>query len=104
MNELDKQIYAELEQFEKEAEEEEQKAGNVAGSISQAELTNALRVCKNAVEEVFGPVLFHDKNGQELCRSAAMSVLLAVIQHVCPRQINYNVMENIDASGEEWEE
>lgn len=90
--ELDHLLHEELNKF-------EAQSNLSAGIISQEELTEALLVIKNSVEEVFGTITSRDPlSGGEVVRSTAYGILLEVIRHVCPRQTQslYNIIEHQD--------
>ena len=90
--EFDHLLHAELNAFEK----EENNKNQFSGVTSQYDLTESLKVIKASVEEVFGPLFFSDPDTkQENVRTTTLTILLGVIQQVCPRQTQpvYNVVE-----------
>lgn len=99
VTDLDHLLHAELNAFEK----EEDSKGHFLGNISQFELTESLKAIKVSVEEVFGPLFILDpETKQEIVRTTALTILLGVIQQVCPRQTQsvYNVVEHCTCGGE----
>lgn len=88
-------IKEELDKLEAELEEKEEKAETPSGIVSKEEIVYALQISKDAVEEVFGPIFsLEEKTKKEQCRMPIMNVFLAVLGHICPRQVNYNVVES----------
>lgn len=71
--------------------------------ITEEELVDTLQVCKNSVEKVFGPLVAMQGN-QETIRQLPFQVFLSVLNHVCPRQPSYNLVENMDSDTPPWEE
>ena len=99
VTEFDNLLHAELNALEK----EEHNKNNFSGATSQYELTESLKVIKASVEEVFGPLFLSDpETKQEIVRTTTLTILLGVIQQVCPRQTQpvYTVVEHCCCGGE----
>ena len=99
VTELDRLFHAELDAFEK----EEDNKNHFSGAFSQFELTESLKVIKASVEEVFGPLFLLDSGSkQQVVQPTTLTILLSVIQQICPRQTQpvYNVVEH-NCSGDE---
>lgn len=91
MDDLDHILNTELDEIEAELEKP------TAGGITEEELTDALIVCKNSVEKVFGPITILKEGEQETVRHTAFQVFLSVLQLTCPRQPTFTIVENSDS-------
>lgn len=94
-SELDLLLHKELDEFEKENSDEVPSTG----CINQSQLTDSLKVIRTSVEEVFGPIFLQEpKTNLEVVRAPVLTILLSVIQQVCPKsdQYVYNFVEHHD--------